>query len=65
MLDECFDNHIVVILRFYVTLLTLLPPQHWNARISLGGRRGRRVTSFQISPTIARVKASSTFGKAR
>ena len=26
MLDECFDNHIVVILRFYVTLLTLLPP---------------------------------------
>ena len=47
MLDECFDNHIVVILRFYVTLLTLLPPNTgmpeypWGAEGSEGSLLSR------------------------
>ena len=49
MLDECFDNHIVVILRFYVTLLTLLPPTLECQNI-LGGQKGQKGHFFPDIP---------------
>ena len=51
---RCVFSYIVVILRFNVTLLTLLTPKGNSDLKHLGVRRVTRVSSFLVPLTIAR-----------